>query len=331
MPRPRQHDKHLPSNLLYRHGAYYYVKGKKWQRLSDNYSDALQAYARIIAETSKAMTAEGTLGQLLDVVLKNKKKTLTARSLQQYESAAKRLKALFPGFEIDDLKPRNVKRMRREMVGMQVTFNTCLTLLRQAMEYAVDEDLIDYNPCTGTKSYTISNRDRDVRPDEFSAIWAKATQRLQSLMDLCLLTGQRVNAVLQIRQTDVREDGIFFPPFKTKGAPKLVRWSPELRALVSKIRETRHIKATTLLHTLRGQPLDYGTIGNEWRAACKAAAVPYTQMRDLRAMSLMAIRKQKDKKAAQDLAGHKTEQMTDQYLRDRETVVVYGPSFPEKN
>src|SRR6476620_11262862 len=106
MGRPRKHDKHLPSNFQHRHGAYYYVRQGKWTRLAGNYSDALEAYARLIKTTGS-----GTLAAALDRMIKAKskgKKKLAPRSLDQYKSAAKRLKEVFPGFNVEDVKPRNV-------------------------------------------------------------------------------------------------------------------------------------------------------------------------------------------------------------------------------
>src|SRR5690349_984335 len=120
MGRPRKHDKHLPSNVLHRHGAYYHVKQGKWTRLSDNYSDALIALSNLVSEEHS-----GTLATLIDKALKSKKKTLSKRSWNQYQSAAKRLKEISPDFAVEDLKPINVKRMKRDMVEMQVTFNIC--------------------------------------------------------------------------------------------------------------------------------------------------------------------------------------------------------------
>jgi integrase len=278
---------------------------------------------RSLANISQERTS-GQFAQLVVAAIKTWK--VSKRTLKQYDSACLKLQSYFSDFRIEQIKPLHVKRLKREMIDRPVAFNTTLTVLRQVMEYAVEEELIEFNPCVGTKAYRTQARERLITPAEFMAVWNVASPRLQILMDLWLLTGQRVNAVIGIKIEHVREDGIYFPAFKTKGQ-RLVSWTPELRAVVERIRSLpRHIKATTLLHGPRGKKLDYGTIREEWQETCQKAGVPYTQMRDLRAMSLTAVEEEQGEQAAQALAGHASPTMTRNYLRNRKVKVVTGPS-----
>lgn len=319
MARPRKKDRHLPPCVHFRHSAYYLVRGGKWIRLASDLGTALAKYA------AQWKLSSGSFGGLVDTALAAHKAKLSSGSWKQYQSAARKLKHIFAEFLPEQIRPLHVKRLKRDMIGQPIPFNACLTVLRLVLEYAVDEELIELNPCIGTKPYTVAPRDRLVTPEEFRAIYAKCDWQLQCLMDLLYLTGQRVNDALAVRYADLRDDGIYFQQGKT-GVRLLVRWTPELRAVVERIKAMpRHLKAITLLHSRRGKRLDYDTASAAWRTACADSGAPYTQLRDFRAMSGTATKKQG--KNAQKLLGHKTAQTTDTYLRDRDPEVVDGPSF----
>src|SRR5690606_38606447 len=85
--------------------------------------------------------------------------------------------------------------------------------------------------CLGVMRHVEAKRQRYLTDDEFHAIRAHAHPRLQVVMDLLYLTGQRVGDVLKIKRADLTEEGISFKQEKT-GARLLVRWTPELRATV---------------------------------------------------------------------------------------------------
>jgi integrase len=216
------------------------------------------------------------------------------------------------------------------MIDQQISFNLCLTVLRQVMEYAVDEELIEFNPCIGTKPYRIEKRKRLISWQEYERIYAQASPQLQVIMDLLYLTGQRVMDVLSIKHSDLKEEGIYFEQDKTE-ARLTVAWTSELRDVVGNARRLpRNLRAVTLLHGRTGKRLDYDSILDQWLRACSSAGVDDAQMRDLRAMSLTRVKQEKGEKAAQAVAGHTNEQMTKRYLRDREVPLVDGPTFGGK-
>lgn len=318
--RPRKKDRHLPPCVHYRHGAYHYVKDGKWKRLGTDLGPALATYAALFATNSS-----GGFTSLLNTVIRLKKATVSKGSSRQYKSAAIRLAHVFGNFSPAQIGPREVKRLKREMVDRPVAFNTCLTVLRQTMEYAVDEELIEFNPCAGTKPYRIAKRDRLITQEEYDRIYEHSEATLQCILDLLFLTGQRVVDVLSVQHGDITDEGICFKQAKT-GARLVVRWSPDLRLAVNRARTLRaNVRAITLFHSRRGKAPDYDTVLAAWKRACTAAGVENAQMRDIRAMSLTAARKQG--MDAQALAGHKSAAMTDRYLRDREAPLVDGPSF----
>lgn len=317
--RPRKHDRHLPACVYHRHGAYYLVKGGKWVKLGADLKTALAEYARLREGPKGGMQA------LIREALPSITAKVSPATKAQYEGAARRLEEIFAEFSPQEVLPKHVAQMRRALASTPNMANRLLTVLRLVFHYAVEEQLVDMNPCVGIRRLEEAKRERLIALGEFDAIYAKAGERLQVIMDLLRLTGQRVTDVLGIRFADLVEAGIYFRQQKTK-ARLIVRWSPELRQAVERAKTLGgNLRAMTLLHGRGGKPVDYRTVHDQWTAACRAAGVEDADLRDLRAMSgTEADRQGKD---PTKLLGHTSPAMTRRYLRDKEVPVVDGPSF----
>lgn len=218
-------------------------------------------------------------------------------------------------------------QIRRAFSSYSVA-NRTITVLRLVFDYALEEQLVSTNPCTGIKRLAQNVRTRRLLPSEFAAIRANAKPRLQAVMALCYLTGQRIGDVLGIKRTDLQADGIYIEQEKT-GAKLLIAWSPELRravedakALHGKVAGPYLVKGTV---GSEGKPLAYKVVWKDWKAACAAAGVTGANIHDLRAMSGTEAEKQGHDPQA--LLGHTDKKMTQRYLRDKQVPVVRGPSL----
>lgn len=325
MNRPRKKDRHLPARMHFKHGRHWYIEpGGRWRPLAKDIADALREYADIVGEP------RGGMGELIDRAMleleRRKKPPLAPASLAQYRFAAKRLKKAFAEFAPEQVKSRHVaafKLQQQEKPGMA---NRMLSLLRTVFAYAVEWQLVDSNPCIGVKRLEMGERDRYLTDAEYSSIKAKATPRLQAIIELCYFTGQRIGDVLGIRTVDLLEDGIAFRQQKT-GARLVVMWSPELRAAVQKAREAcggENVHAVTLLH-IRGRKLSYRGVGDAWQRARRRAEVEHATIHDLRAKALTDADLQG--LDAQGLGGHTTRKQTERYIRVRRVPRVSPPSF----
>lgn len=321
--RPRKKDRHLPRCVYKRRGAYYYVKGGVWKPLGRDLSAALAKYGDI-----QSPRPEGLLDGVIDAGMRAiLAPTLSNSTKIAYRSAAKIIKRLFRKIpDIRQVGSKEVRTVKRLLADKPIMANRVLVVLGQLFEYWAELGMVSDNPAMMVKKYPGSRRTRLVTPEEYEAIYSKAGDILQILMALWRLTGQRVMDVARIKLSDLREQGIYFRQTKT-GTELIVRWNPELRAVID-IAKGLHGKvgALTLLH-VRGRPLKYARVNDLWLRASRAAGVPDAQARDIRAMALTATKQQMGKKAAQGLGGHKREATTEIYLRDREISVVDGPSF----
>lgn len=323
MTRPRKKDRHLPPCVYLKHGAYWHVKAGKWTRLGASLSGALEAYARTFELRGGSMDA------LVDAALEALRPSLKPNTVKQYETAARKLKKILAEFSPEQVRQKHAAAIKRSMVKTPNMANRVLSLARQVFAYALEEQLVEENPFAAIRRYRERQRDRLVSAAEFSAIYACSGPRLQVILELLRLTGQRITAVLRIRRADLTEEGIRFPQHKTD-TKRVVKWTPELREVVERAKKLNgNIRALTLLHNRRGKPPDYSTVKIQFDKARAAAGLPDIILHDMRALAATEAEKQGKNPTA--LLGHTSEQQTRRYLRGRREPVVDGPVFARLN
>ena len=319
--RPRTKDRHLPPCVYPRHGAYWLVKRGKWTRLGASLGEALAEYARLHSEP------KGGLDKFVDEALLAHRRSIAPATLRQYLQAATKIKAAFAEFTPEQVKPKHIALFKRSMADTPGSANHCLAVLRVVFNYLLEQQLVESNPAFEVKRYTQAPRERLLSREEFDKIHAAAVPRLACMMDLMYLTGQRLMDVVGIKQADLGAEGVVFRQAKT-GARLIVRWTPELRAVVDRAKALQgNARSLTLFRGRRGTPPGYRSVRVQWVAACASAGVLDAQARDLRAMS--ATEAQAQGANATALLGHATPATTQRYLRSKVVPLVAGPSFKE--
>lgn len=321
--RQRKTDRHLPPCVYRKHGAYWYVRARKWHRLGVDLQAALLEYARIVAQPDDGMPR--LIEDALPHVLRGRSgRGLAAATVAQYTIAARRLQEILAEFRPHQVKPLHVAQIRRKLADRPAVANRTVTVLRLIFDWAIEEERAEMNPCVGIRALTIPARERLITPAEYRAIYEQAPARLQVMMDICYLTGQRIGDVLKIHRADLRDDGIFFRQQKT-GAQLIVEWTPELRAAVERAKElTGSLATLTLFYGKGGRPPAYQIVWRQWRNACAAAGVANANIHDLRALA--GTDTDRLGGDASQLLGHTNRQTTRRYLRDKRAKVVAGPS-----
>lgn len=332
--RPRKKNRHLPACVHPKHGAYYYVKGNAWTFLARDLAPALAEYARRFEPARERNALDELIEQTFARIMRRPAANGQHRSpstVEQYTDCVRLIKEMLEAFgDPRQIKASDVFDVQGQYADRPFMANRIITVLRLIMDEWTREHRIDANPAIGVKRLPERKRKRVMSPAEFAAGYAKAPPRLRCMLDLWRLTGQRVMDVVNIRLADLRNDGIYFRQDKTD-AELVIRWNPELRAAVERARTLYgNVRAMTLFHNRRGTAAPgYRTIHHQFRAAFRGIADDL-QIRDLRATGITRMKQQAGRAAAQALAGHKSEAMTDRYIRDREVPIVDGPSFEEK-
>lgn len=320
MSRRRTTDKHLPPCVYHKHGAFWLVKRGKWEKLAATLPEALAEYAR------RTQThGSGSMPELIERVLAHHSQKLAPNTQSQYRIAGEKLKKFMAEFSPEQVKPKHVAAIKLHLADTPNMANRVLSVLRIVFQYAVEWQLCESNPCVGIKRHDEAKRTRYITDAEYAAIYAVAPPRLQVIMDLLYLTGQRIGDVLCIRYADITQDGIAFTQQKTN-ARLVLNWSPDLREVVERARTLNgNLRALTLLHNRRGKTPDYSSTKIQWNHACEKAGVKDAHIHDLRAKSLTDAKQQGFN--PQTLAGHTNEAMTDRYIRLRETPQADGPKM----
>lgn len=332
MNRPRKTNKHLPQCMYEKHGAYWLVKQGKWTRLGDNLADALTAYGKgIQAPPAGGMVA--FVEKAFAHHLKTRERPLSAQTLASYKVNKNRICKVFADFSPEQVKPVHIAQLQTSMSDTPTQFNHTLSLLRVLFAYAVRWQLIEQSPCFGAESFKTKGRKRYITDAEFARIKAHAGQRLQVIMDLCFLTGQRINDVLAIRHSDIdAERGIRFKPSKTSRSTEIeffVEWTDELRSTVQAAKALQgDVLTMSLLAGRSRKPPRYRTVVGQWWQACEAAGVADANLHDIRAKAATDAKAQGID--AQELLGHTDAKMTAGYIRAQGIKTVRGPTFGRK-
>lgn len=306
--------------MYFKHGAYWLVKKGKWTRLGEDLAHALGEYAKTVE------TPKGGMPDLIEKVYRHHCANLAQSTQAQYRQAADRLKKTFSSFSPQQVKSKHVAAMKVSLAETPNMCNRMISFLRVVFGYAVEWQLVDSNPCIGVRRHEEAKRERLISDDEWRAIHDQAGPRLRVIMELQLLTGQRIGDVLSIRRNQITDEGIVFKQQKT-GAQVLVRWSRQLRATVAAAEALSADKppALTLLRGRYNGPPDYKSVLEQWHIAREAAGVKDALPNDGRAKSATTARAQGLN--AQALLGHASPGMTARYLRDRSATEVRGPSI----
>lgn len=321
--RPRKKDRHLPPCVFKKHGAYWYVKRGKWTRLGTDLPEALEEYARLHKQ------ARGGMAALIENAIPYITKGKAESTIKQYKRTAKYLQVLLQKFAPEQVTQRDVVAIRREHADHASVCNRVINVLRMVFDYALEEELLDTNPCVGVKSVAPNKRTRNMTFDEFYLIRSKAGPLLQVIMDLCYLTGQRINDVLKIKRADVTEKGIYVEQQKGRGSVRLfIAWNSDLRAAVD-LALSMHTTTMASFYLLAGyrpgKPPAYPTIWQQYKKARIAAGVTDVVIHDMRAKSGTEAEEQGID--PQKLLGHTNPEMTKRYLRAKKIPIVHGPSF----
>ncbi len=304
----------LPPRCYWKNGAYWHVRRNKWTRLGKTWAAAGREYERL------ERLGDGGLDEIIDLLLTDAAESCKASTLSQYRTAGDKIRAAFAEFRPDQVKPTDVAQFMQANRSIPNMANRMRTVLKMAFDKAVLLGIAPTNPVTSVPRLKEKKRTRYITDQEYRAIQAKAAPLLAAVIEVCLLTGQRIGDVLKMRRTDLDEVGIFVEQEKT-GARLRIGWSKGLREAVAQAKALAGVvKGIYLLGNSRGGKVSYYTIRDQWDKATAAAGVEDAHLHDLRAKAGT------DTKAgggdSKALLGHKSESSHARYLRGLEIPVV---------
>lgn len=327
----------LPRRVYLKHGRYWYVgHDGKWRGLTLE-KQGLPAMFRALADlTDDARNADripAVLARWAD------SKVLAGDWSEGVRQDMERICALigkrFANFTPRDVTAPVVAKYLATYLPQPRTYNLHRSVMRQALSYAALEGLRDgHNPVDDVPPRRLKQRIRIVTDAEVAAMKRALLQQKRGgpahcrMLDLCLLTGQRVSDVIGMRWQDVTEEGVLVDQGKT-GAPLLIEWTPELRAVVDACAEGRD-RIGHLLAQSTGKPYRYAGVRSAWVRAMERAGIENLHIHDLRGRAGADVADERDSYAAQKLLGHKSVTMTEGYIKGKTRARAKPASLSKK-
>lgn len=309
----------MPRRVYLRHGAYYFVTlAGKWLKLSRE-SEGLPAMYRALAALSEREASSDRMPAVITRWLDSKRPEWADKTATDQDRIADVMADAFADFRPFDVTTPACAEYLRRFSTTPRTHNLHRTMLRQVLAFAALEGLREgHNPTDNIPTKRMGGRHRVVTDAELRALKAAALKQarngeaLVQMIDLALLTGQRIGDLIGLRWQDVTDAGVMVQQGKT-GERLLIEWTPALRAAIKACE--RGDKIGHVLKTQSGTGYRYAGIRSAWVRACERSGITDLHIHDLRGRAgVDALGDDEDVRAAQRLLGHKGERMTRHYV-----------------
>ncbi len=219
-----------------------------------------------------------------------------------------------------------VQQFHNELRDSGLAPSTCdhhLKLIRQALNLAVDWDLIETNPVAKVKLFHVDNREERLMTDEelqrLMSELNKPDKRRKvahSVIKFLLFTGARVNEALNARWEDINRDNRTWLIQATKSKSKKRRSTP-LNDAALEVLDNLGTDGNSdwLFISSRGDGTErLTTISKTWQQIRLDAGLPTTRLHDLRhQMASMLINSGQSLYTVQQILGHSDPSVTQRY------------------
>jgi integrase len=309
----------LPRRVYEKHGAYYFVTmERKWLRLCST-KDGLPAMYRALADLTERERTSNFVPAVIARWIESKRAEWGAKTAVDQERIATKMASSFREFQPAQVTTPVCAEYLKQFAATPRTYNMHRSILRQVLAFAALEGLREgYNPIDNIQTKRTPGRRRLVTDDEIELLKVAALQAarngqaLVQMIDLALITGQRISDVIAWQWEDVHEDGLRVTQGKTKER-LLIEWTRPLRRVVEACAEGRE-KEGPLLKTQSGLPYRYAGIRSAWVRACERAGIEDLNIHDLRGRAGVDKLQRDGLEGAKDLLGHRSIKMTEHYV-----------------
>lgn len=317
----------IPRFRVRRRGAatyYFYDHGgtpRREEPLGRDYGLAIKRWAEIEHESAAPPQAVVTFKVVADAYRVAVIPTKADRTQRDNMRELAKLLEFFddPPCPIDAIEPKHVQAYL-DWRGTKVRAVREKALLSHLWNWARRKGYTSLpNPCAGVTVPGTGGRTVYLEDEDYRAVWTAAGPCLRDAMDLAYLTGQRPGDVLAMTEMDVRDGTLHVTQGKT-GTRMRLSVAGSLPALLDRIRARKagyRVHNTRLVVNEAGRPLGVHAISVRWKAACLAAGVEGFQFRDIRSKAATDAEDAGGLGAAQKLMGHKTQRMTEHYVKNR--------------
>jgi len=312
----------LPRRVYVKHGRYWHVGSDgKWRGLT-RVSAGEPAMYRALAELRDVELS----GHLMPFVVQRwhqqKQADWSPSTQRNMTRVVGQIAARFADFAPRQITAPVVFEYLQPLQPTPRTYNLHRSVLRQVLSFAALEGLRDgHNPVIDVPQRRMLQRRRIVTDAEVNAIKTALLEQKRggaahcAMVDLCMITGQRIGDVLRMRWQDVTPDGLLVDQAKT-GQPLRIEWTPALLSAVEACSQGRD-RIGYLLVQSTGSPYRYSGVRSAWVRAMARAGIEDLHIHDLRGRAGADATEAQGPYAAQKLLGHASVTMTETYTRGK--------------
>ena len=319
----------LPKNWVYKHKAYYYKVplkqrenfGCSWYPLGKTISEAYRKYADIVEVDSTYRTMQNVIDRYMREVSPTK-----STDVHENEwSIAGRLSGVFGEMPPHAIRPKHVHGYLDYRRNTPVSANRDIKLLSHMFSKCIRWGILENNPCTGKKIEYFKEypRDRYVNDEEFYVFYNEyCSPFLQAYLAVKLITGQRQRDVLDIRLSDISDEGIYFATNKSRGRKKFImEITPELQDAIKQAKSIKRKVGTLFLFASKfGTKYKSSGFQSIWQRAmksyCADGGLRFTE-HDIRAKTASET----DAVHANEMMQHNSQALTNKIYRRKLSVV----------
>lgn len=313
----------LPRRVYLKHGAFWYVDlARKWHRLCaerEGLPAMYRAFAKLTEQASLVDRMPAVMAAWADAAKKEKK--WSASHARNVERTILVLGRKLAEFAPADVTSADVDEVLESFADRPRTYNLCRNVLRQCLAYASRKRMRDgANPVVNVPGKSTPGRKRHATDAEIAAVKKAAlTKRngvaLVQMIDLALLTGQRIGDIVAWRWQDVTDTALMVEQRKT-GKRLAIELTPALRAVLADCARGKD-KIGHILKTQSGSGFTYAGMRSKWDRACTLAGVNDLHIHDLRGRAGVDKREVDGMEAAKDLLGHDQMATTAHYIEGK--------------
>jgi integrase len=207
--------------------CWYVQIGKKQVRLSPDRDEAFRLYYELMSrgqDHQPALSAPTPtrVVEVLDAFLDWCSRNKATRTYEHYRENIQRfVMRIPPALLVAEVKPFHVTRAMADFPDWgNNTKHDFIGALKRALNWALDEELIERNPLARMKKPAREAREMAVSPEEYARIIETVEEPcFRDLIDMAWETGARVQELRKVeaRFVELESDRILLPPSKAKG------------------------------------------------------------------------------------------------------------------
>lgn len=332
----------LPPRVYEKHGAYYFVDhSHKWHRLCA-VREGLPVMYRALASKTERVQREGMVPEAVAEWLDDPRHKWSFKTRKEYESMGKVISAAFQEFHCSEVTTANCAEFLEAWAqkGQARMHNRYKTAMNQVFRKAALKGWrTEANPVREVPGMSTPGRKQVVTDEDIARLKASALTgedgrptasgpAIVKMIDLAMLTGQRISDVLKMRWQDVTKDGLYVEQGKGDGRVRILfEWTPALSAAIDACaqgtdRVGHLIKKTRQGSKKASQPgsrYTYSGIRSAWVRACARAKIDLASfhIHDMRGRAGVDKVEAEGKEKAQALLGHANMRTTEHYVEGK--------------